>query len=79
LSDAQRRMLEALTIIGARHPGEHVAVITHAVMIRLAVAAITNGEDESWRIPVGRGSSTTMLFQNGEVRLHRLPRGTDID
>ena len=35
LRDAQKRMLEALGIIAARHEGERVAVISHAVMIRL--------------------------------------------
>jgi broad specificity phosphatase PhoE len=79
LTDAQRRMLEALTIIGARHLGEHVAVISHAVMIRLAVASITKVEDETWRIPVGRGSATTMLYRDGEILLHQLPVGTDVD
>jgi broad specificity phosphatase PhoE len=79
LSDAQRRMLEALTIIGSRHIGEQVAVVTHAVMIRLAVASITKVEDETWRIPVGRGSATTMLYRNGEIQLHQLPAGSDVD
>jgi broad specificity phosphatase PhoE len=72
-------MLEALTLIGSRHPGEHVAVISHAVMIRLVVASITKVNDEHWRIPVGRGSLTTMHFQDGEVSLERLPGGTDVD
>lgn len=79
LADGQRRMLEALTLIGSRHLGEHVAVISHAVMIRLMVASITNADDERWRIPVGRGSLTTMLFQSGKVELKQLPQGTDVD
>jgi broad specificity phosphatase PhoE len=79
LADGQRRMLEALTLIGSRHPGEHVAVISHAVMIRLMVASITQANDETWRIPVGRGSLTTMLFRSGKVELERLPQGTDVD
>ena len=37
LSDAQRRMVEAIELIGTRHPGEPVAAVTHAVMIRLLV------------------------------------------
>src|SRR5947208_4383968 len=45
LSDAQERMVEALRLIGARHPGETVAGVTHAVMIRLAVARLTGVED----------------------------------
>jgi len=30
LMDAQRRMLEAVHLIGSRHPGESVAAVTHA-------------------------------------------------
>ena len=79
LTDAQRRMLEALSLIGARHAGERVAVVSHAVMIRLVVAAIRKIEDETWRIPVGRGSITTMLIRNGEVQVQQLPAGADVD
>jgi broad specificity phosphatase PhoE len=79
LTDAQRRMLEALSLIGARHAGERVAVVSHAVMIRLVVAAIRKIEDETWRIPVGRGSITTMLIRNGEVEVQQLPEGADVD
>jgi broad specificity phosphatase PhoE len=60
LRDAQKRMLDALQIIAARHEGERVAVISHAVMIRLAVAALEGTDGEQWRIPVGRGSFTAM-------------------
>ena len=37
LIDAQRRMLAALRLVGSRHPGECVAAVIHAVMIRLVV------------------------------------------
>lgn len=51
LRDAQKRMLEALSIIAARHEGERVAVISHAVMIRLAVAALEHTEGEQCASP----------------------------
>lgn len=79
LTDAQRRMLEALRLVGSRHPGERVAVVSHAVMIRLVAAATTGTEDESWRIPVGRGSITTILVTADHVQVHEMPAGTDID
>jgi broad specificity phosphatase PhoE len=79
LSDAQQRMLEALRLIGHRHPGERVAVVSHAVMIRLVAAATLRIEDESWRIPVGRGSITTMLVHDDEVKVQELPAGVDVD
>jgi broad specificity phosphatase PhoE len=79
LRDAQKRMLDALAIIGSRHEGEKVAVVSHAVMIRLAVAALENTEGEQWRIPVGRGSFTAMAAENGRIWLEQLPAGDDVD
>jgi broad specificity phosphatase PhoE len=71
--------VEAIELIGARHPGEVVAAVTHAVMIRLLVVGLTGLTGESWRITVGRGSLTTVIFKNGEISLGGLPEGTDVD
>lgn len=79
LADARRRILEALHLIGHRHPGERVAVVSHAVMIRLVAAATMRVEDERWRIPVGRGSITTMIVRDNDVTVQELPAGADID
>jgi broad specificity phosphatase PhoE len=79
LRDAQQRMLGALQLIGSRHPGEVVAAVSHAVMIRLVVAQLTEVEDESWRIPVGRGSLTRFVVSDGAIRLAELPAGDDVD
>jgi len=79
LADAQRRMLEAIRLIGARHPGESVAAVTHAVMIRLAVLDIEKIDGEQWRIPVGRGSLTTLAIEDGRLTLTDPPDGDDVD
>jgi broad specificity phosphatase PhoE len=79
LRDARLRMLFALRLIGSRHPGEAVAAVTHAVMIRLVVAELNSIEDETWRIPVGRGSLTEFHIQDDTIRLTNLPGGTDVD
>jgi broad specificity phosphatase PhoE len=79
LGDARDRMVAALQLIGSRHLGEAVAAVTHAVMIRLVVASLTGVEDESWRIPVGRGSLTYFLVENGSIELAELPKGDDVD
>jgi broad specificity phosphatase PhoE len=79
LSDAQRRMVEALRLIGERHRGEAVAAVTHAVMIRLTVAKLSGVDDESWRIPVGRGSVAEFRIRDGEIGLATLPAGDDVD
>lgn len=79
LADAQKRMVEALQLIGRRHPGEVVAAVTHAVMIRLTVARLTGVDDESWRIPVGRGSLTEFRLRDNAIWLSGLPAGDDVD
>ncbi len=79
LKDAQARMIEALHLIGSRHAGEAVAAVTHAVMIRLVVAELTGNEGEEWRIPVGRGSLSHFLLEDGDIKLTELPRGDDVD
>jgi broad specificity phosphatase PhoE len=79
LSDAQARIIAALQLIGQRHPGETVAAVTHAVMIRLVVAKLVGGGGASWRIPVGRGSLTMFHLTGGSIRLQALPAGDDVD
>ncbi len=79
VSDAQRRMVDALQLIGSRHAGEAVAAVTHAVMVRLTVVALGGVDGENWRIPVGRGSVTAFDVQNGAMGLAALPAGGEAD
>jgi broad specificity phosphatase PhoE len=79
LRDAEKRMIEALRLIGSRHGGETVVAVTHAVMIRLAVVSLTGGSGETWRIPVGRGSLSSFEVDDGVVSLVGLPDGDDVD
>ena len=69
LMDAQRRMLEAVHLIGSRHPGESVAAVTHAVMIRLVLMELTGGDGGSWRHSVRRGSVAEFHVEDGTIRL----------
>jgi broad specificity phosphatase PhoE len=78
LTDAQTRMLEAIDLIAQRHRGETVVAVTHAVMIRLAVAAIEHISGEGWRIPLGRGSLTTFSIADDGIEIS-LPEGGDVD
>lgn len=79
LMDAQARITQAVELIGSRHAGEIVAGVTHAVMIRLLVLGLTGGSGESWRIPVGRGSLTSLTIRDGRIAVNALPEGTDVD
>lgn len=69
LADARARIADAIALIGERHAGEVVAAVTHAVMIRLLVAGLTDVTGERWRTPVGRGSLTTVTVQDGKVSI----------
>lgn len=79
LTDAQARITQAVELIGERHAGEVVAAVTHAVMIRLLVLGLSGRSGESWRIPVGRGSLTSVTVRDGRIAVHALPEGTDVD
>jgi len=79
LRDAQDRMIAALELVGSRHQGEPVVAVTHAVMIRLAVARLIGTDGEGWRIPVGRGSVTQFFVEDGQIWLGALPKGDDVD
>jgi broad specificity phosphatase PhoE len=75
LSDAKRRMMEALELIASRHGGEAVVAITHAVMIRLVFVSITGIDDETWRRPVGRGSVIAFYAKGSKLCLAEWPEG----
>ena len=79
LADAQTRMIEAIQLIGRRHPGESIAAVTHAVAIRLVVAKLLDLTGPRWRIPVGRGSLTTFHVTGTQIELFDLPAGDDVD
>jgi broad specificity phosphatase PhoE len=79
LADGQERMLAAIRLIGERHSGEIVAAVTHAVMIRLAVAKLTGLSGKKWRIPVGRGSLTRFEVVADSISVVDLPAGDDVD
>lgn len=68
LIDAQRRILEAVRLIGSRHRGESVAAVTHAVMIRLAVMELTGVDGRSWRQPVRHDSVTELFVENHTIQ-----------
>jgi broad specificity phosphatase PhoE len=69
LVDARDRMLTALELIGARHQGETVVGVTHAVMIRLLISHLEGIDGEGWRVPVNRGGIVEFQVDNGVTRL----------
>jgi broad specificity phosphatase PhoE len=60
LLDASDRILIALEAIARQHQGQSVAAVTHAAMVRLAVARITGRLGPDWRIALPTGSITVV-------------------
>ena len=54
-----------------------MVAVTHAVIIRLAVAATQHVEGEQWLFPLSRGSLSR--FDIGEDISISLPEGGDVD
>jgi broad specificity phosphatase PhoE len=69
LADAAERMLGALRTIGERDPGQVVAAVSHAVMVRLAVAVLTGRSGPEWRIPLATGSITRFDVRGRSIEL----------
>lgn len=69
LADARGRMVNALRLIGSRHPGESVAAVTHAVMLRLALLEAGGTDDRGWRLVTGNGPMAQFRITTGTIRL----------
>jgi broad specificity phosphatase PhoE len=70
---AERRVLLSLQTIAALHPGETVAAVSHAAIVRLAIIGVGAKSRAEWRTVLPNGSVTTFDVVDGVVSLHRLP------
>jgi broad specificity phosphatase PhoE len=73
LGDARLRVVKALRLIGSRHPGESVAAVTHAVMLRLALLEAGSTDNHSWRAVTGQRPMTQFRITTGTIRLAECP------
>jgi broad specificity phosphatase PhoE len=67
LLDAADRILIAIEAIARQHPGQSVAAVTHAAIVRLAVAKITGRLGPGWRIPLPTGGITVIEAAGGAL------------
>jgi len=70
---AEERMLLSLRTLAVLHPGETVAAVSHAAMVRLAIIGVGAKPRAEWRYALPNGSVTTFDVTDGEIALHRLP------
>ena len=68
LAAAADRMVQALAEIGARHPGESVAAVSHGAMVRLAVLRVAGPTIGDWQFKLPTGSATMFEF-DGDLQL----------
>jgi broad specificity phosphatase PhoE len=67
LDDAAARVVDAIREIGARHPGQQVGAVSHAAMVRLALAMVSGTPRSEWRRSLPNGSITVFEVQDGRV------------
>lgn len=60
LRTASERMLLSLRMIALLHSGEHVAAVSHAAMVRLAITDISGAPRRDWRVSLPNGSVTVI-------------------
>jgi broad specificity phosphatase PhoE len=73
LADAADRVMRALTEIGANHPGEAVAAVTHGAMVRLAALRVEGEAIGDWQFALPTGSATVFEVADGNVALVSSP------
>lgn len=69
LSEAQQRIIAALTLIGSRHPGQTVAAVTHAVMVRLVLMELSHVADETLRLAVRQNVVIELWLRAGIMKI----------
>ena len=67
LRDAASRVMLSLRLIGALHPGQEVAAVSHAAMVRHAITEATDGPRAEWRRTLPNGSITVIDVFDDEV------------
>jgi broad specificity phosphatase PhoE len=70
---AGQRTLASLRMIAMLHPGGTVAAVSHAVIVRLAIAGITGERGVGWRRNLPNGSVTVFEATPHDVRIVRIP------
>jgi broad specificity phosphatase PhoE len=67
------RTLASLKMIAMLHPGGTIGAVSHAVIVRLAIALITDAPRPAWRRNLPNGSVTVFEATPDEVRVVSIP------
>jgi broad specificity phosphatase PhoE len=73
LMSAAERTLLSLHVLQLLHPGGVVVAVSHAVIVRLAIALVTDVPRPEWRCTLPNGSISTFDVTSDMIRLVRAP------
>jgi alpha-ribazole phosphatase len=74
------RVAAAVADVQARHPDQTVALVTHAIVVRLIVlAALGLGADRLWSVEASAGGLTEIEYRPGWVTVHRMNTLSHLD
>lgn len=73
LARAAERMLLGLRTIALLHPGQTIGAVSHAAMLRLVIANVTDTPREDWRHDLPNGSVCVFDVEGSEIQLVRMP------
>jgi broad specificity phosphatase PhoE len=77
LDVAAERVLLSLRMLALLHPGQTVAAVSHAVNVRLALAAVTDRPRHLWRRDLPNGSVTAFDVVGDRIELVAAPATAD--
>ena len=73
LDDAAQRILLTLRVMALMHPGETIAAVSHAAMVRLVITVGGNRPREQWRYALPNGSITELDLYPDRLEVLRIP------
>jgi alpha-ribazole phosphatase/probable phosphoglycerate mutase len=73
LARAAERVLLGLRTIALLHPGETIGAVSHAAMLRLVIANVTDHPRENWRHELPNGSVCVFDVDGSDIHLVRMP------
>ncbi|MEA2608936.1 MAG: putative phosphatase [Chloroflexota bacterium] len=73
LLNAAERTLLSLHVLQLLHPGGVVVAVSHAVIVRFAIALVTDSPRPEWRRSLPNGSVTAFDVTSDTIRLVRAP------
>ena len=80
LTAVAARVREGIAALQARHAGHTVALVTHAIVVRLIVlAALGLDADRLWSVDASPGGLSEIEYRDGWVTIHRMNTLSHLD